>query len=157
MVNREKNKLGINDGGTDLGAKVIDIHQSNEYTAVNKHKEGLCWSCYSNKAVGATLVEVCQDCFEKKGKEAILVDVSMAGGALHPYGMCFICGDWKHGLHKLNVRFCETCARRYRKHLKVYNKAGGLVEADPFWKHIKRKFGKDFAHIMTDPGRQTNL
>ena len=138
----------MNDGGTDIGAKIIDIHQSNEYTAVNKHKEGLCWGCFKNDAVGATVVECCQACFEKRGKETILVDIGPK-----PYGMCHMCGIYAGNLKKLNVRFCISCGTRYRRHIKKYNKNDGMFGSDPFWKSLRRKHGKDYQMLFSNPDR----
>ena len=145
MVTREKNKLGINDGGTDIGKKIIDIHQTNEYTAVNKHKEGLCWGCFKNDAVGATVVECCTKCFEKRGKETILVDL---GPKI--YGMCHMCSLYVSPLKRLNVRFCLSCARRYRRHIRAFNKNDGMFGSDPFWKKMRRKLGKDYQVLFSE-------
>ena len=105
----------------------------------------MCWGCFSNKAVGATIVETCNDCFEKRGKEPILVTVG-----INPYGMCHMCGLYRTYIRKLNVRFCLSCGRRYRRHIKKYNKVGGMFNADPFWKKLRRKYGKDYQLLFSD-------
>ena len=54
--------LKIDSGKTKIGSKIIDIHQSNEFTKVNNYKEGMCFGCFGNGiAVGAGVNEICGD------------------------------------------------------------------------------------------------
>lgn len=137
-------KLDVDHGGTFIGKKIIELHDKNEYTRINDYKEGLCWCCFGRKPVGATMVDVCQRCYDKKGPEAILVTAGMKH-----YGMCYLDGRYTGPIYQVNARFCMTCGIRYREKLKKYNLDGGPEGSDPFWKSMRRKFGKDYAILMT--------
>ena len=138
------NKLDVDQGGTFVGKKIVELHDKNEYTRVNNYKEGLCWACFCNKPVGATLVVCCQSCYDTKGPEAILVTAG-----IKPYGMCYLDGEYGTPIYQVNARFCMSCGANYRRHLKEYNLKGGPIGSDPFWKSMRRKFGKDYAILMS--------
>jgi len=137
-------KLPVN-VGSDIGAKLWKLHQDNEYTRVNQHKEGLCFVCFSNKAVSATIADICNRCFEKRGAEALLVKA-----ADKFYGMCYFCGVYKFGISQINMRLCQTCFAVVRKHLKNYNLKGGPHGVDPFWLKQRRLLGKDWKILFSD-------
>ena len=140
-------KLPVQTGGLPIGDKLWKIHQQNEYTHVDRYKEALCFMCFKRKASLATVVDVCTDCIEKRGSlEALL---ALAG--FKPYGLCLKCGKYKFELHVLNVRLCQSCFYKIRQIIKAYNKAGGPKGADPFWKSMRKRFGKDYG-ILMDPG-----
>jgi len=141
-------KLDVNTGNTDLGKKIWDIHQNNEYTKVNNYKEGMCYNCFENNAVAALVLDICGDCAGKRGRETILVPIKQIY-----YGMCYFCGDYKFNLEQINGRLCTKCHRRCATHIKDYNKKGGQFGADPFWKSVKRRHGQDWKLIMNDPSQ----
>lgn len=141
-------KLDVNTGNTDLGKKIWDIHQNNEYTKVNNYKEGMCYNCFENNAVAALVLDICGDCAGKRGRETILVPIKQVY-----YGMCYFCGDYKFNLEQINGRLCTKCHRRCANHIKDYNKKGGQFGADPFWKSVKRRHGQDWKLIMNDPSQ----
>lgn len=138
-------KLNIDSGESKIGSKIVDIHQANEYTKVNNYKEGMCFGCFSNGVpVGAGVVDICGDCAGKKGRETILVPIKEVY-----YGMCYFCGDYKFHMEQINARLCEKCHRRVANVMKDYNKKGGFMNVDPFWKNMRRKHGKDWQIIMS--------
>jgi len=141
-------KLDVNVGNTDLGKKIWDIHQNNEYTKVNNYKEGMCYNCFENNAVAALVLDICGDCAGKRGRETILVPIKQVY-----YGMCYFCGDYKFNLEQINGRLCTKCHKRCATHIKEYNKKGGQFGADPFWKSVKRRHGQDWKLIMNDPSQ----
>ena len=141
-------KLDVNTGNTDLGKKIWDIHQNNEYTKVNNYKEGMCYNCFENNAVAALVLDICGDCAGKRGRETILVPIKQVY-----YGMCYFCGDYKFNLEQINGRLCTKCHKRCATHIKEYNKKGGQFGADPFWKSVKRRHGQDWKLIMNDPSQ----
>jgi len=141
-------KLDVNTGNTDLGKKIWDIHQNNEYTKVNNYKEGMCYNCFESNAVAALVLDICGDCAGKRGRETILVPIKQVY-----YGMCYFCGDYKFNLEQINGRLCTKCHRRCATHIKDYNKKGGQFGADPFWKSVKRRHGQDWKLIMNDPSQ----
>lgn len=141
-------KLDVNVGNTDLGKKIWNIHQNNEYTKVNNYKEGMCYNCFENNAVAALVLDICGDCAGKRGRETILVPIKQVY-----YGMCYFCGDYKFNLEQINGRLCTKCHKRCATHIKEYNKKGGQFGADPFWKSVKRRHGQDWKLIMNDPSQ----
>ena len=136
-------KLNVNTGGTDLGNKIWDIHQSNEYTKVDNYKEGMCYNCFGNNAVAALVLDICGDCAGKRGRETILVPIKQVY-----YGLCFFCGKHKFNLEQINGRLCNKCHRKCANHIKEYNKKGGQFGADPFWQRMRKKHGKDWKIIF---------
>jgi len=137
-------KVKLDSGGTKIGNKIIDIHQKNEYTKVNNYKEGMCFGCFDHGVpVGAGVSDICGDCAGKKGRETILVPIKEI-----VYGMCHFCGEYKHGLEQVNARLCQKCHRRVSNNMRDYNRKGGMMKVDPFWKSMRRKHGKDWQHIM---------
>ena len=100
-------KLDVNVGNTDLGKKIWNIHQNNEYTKVNNYKEGMCYNCFENNAVAALVLDICGDCAGKRGRETILVPIKQVY-----YGMCYFCGDYKFNLEQINGRLCTKCHKR---------------------------------------------
>ena len=139
-------KLPVNTGNTFWGKKLWQKHQENEYTKVDNYKEGQCFLCFKRKDVSAMVIDICADCANKKGPETVLTLITEKF-----YGMCFFCGLYKFKIENLNVRICRSCFGRMRKHLKAYNKAGGPYGADPFHKHLRRKWGKDWKILTQTP------
>ena len=137
-------KLNLNAGSTAMGKKIVDIHQKNEYTHVNNYKEGLCFGCFDSNVVGAMVADVCGDCAGKRGREPLLVSIKSVY-----YGMCHFCGDYKFNMEQINCRLCQKCHIRNARHMKLYNKKGGMYGADPFWVSQRRKLGKDYKQIMS--------
>lgn len=127
------------DYGSDMGKKLWDKHQSNEYLRVNRYKEGICYGCFKNKALGATIIDSCKSCMDRRGKEAILQHIKF-----NYYGMCFFCGEYKFDSWQINVRLCEMCHLRVRRILQEFNRKGGMFNVDPFWLKMKKKHGKDW-------------
>ena len=71
-------KLNVNTGGEDIGKKLWEKHQKDEYTHVNHYKEAICINCFKKDASAATIVMICGDCAGKRGqKEAIQVVYDM--------------------------------------------------------------------------------
>ncbi len=120
--------------------------QANEFTRVDNYKEGYCFNCFSRQAVSATLVDICKKCDHKKGRDACLVNV-----VEKYYGMCYFCGDYDFKIDQINVRLCQKCYYHVRVKLKAYNKAGGFMHHDPFWKKMKKKNGNDWKHLFFPP------
>jgi len=140
-------KLRVNYGNTYIGRKLWEKHQSNEYKRVSNYKEALCFNCFKTGAATATIVDICHDCIVKKGhKEAMLAKIKE-----NYYGYCFFCDTYKFTVYQINARFCKTCNDRIIRRLRDFNKKGGYLGVDPFWLHMKRKHGKDWKIIMSDP------
>lgn len=100
--------------------------------------------CWKNKGVGATLIELCDKCMHKKGTEPILAVVGAKA-----YAMCFECGKWTFNVHNLNVRICQSCFHRFRKHFKNLRRKG-VDNVDPFYVWARKQFGKDWKLLMND-------
>lgn len=127
-----------------VAKKVDEIQSKNEYTRVSDYKEAYCYGCFGKDVAFARLAHVCQDCYVKHGKEAILVHVKW-----DVYGFCNFCGKYKFNLHYVNIRVCPKCSRLIRNNVREYNKAGGHRAVDPFWQKLRRKYGKDLDYTYT--------
>ena len=130
----------LNDNPT---RRLWNQHQQNEYTAINKHKEGLCFKCFSTDLAWATVSDICDDCLNKSGRESILATITKK-----MYGYCYFCGNYKFEINHINIRLCTKCFRKIADNLKSYNKQGGTQKVDPFWKKMRRKFGKDYKELL---------
>ena len=86
-------KLNLDGGKTNLGKKIVDIHQENEYTHVDNYKEGLCFGCFTKNVVGALVLDCCGNCAGKRGRETLLVKIKDVY-----YGMCYFCGKYEFNL-----------------------------------------------------------
>lgn len=137
--------LKIDGGQSTIGKKIIDIHQKNEYTRVNNYKEGLCFNCFENNAVGALVLDICGDCAGKRGRETILVPIKPVY-----YGLCYFCGTYKFNMEQINARLCHKCHRKVANVTKEYNKKGGMFNVDPFWVKQRKKNGKDWRLIFSN-------
>tara|TARA_R100001244_G_scaffold28750_1_gene28095 strand:+ start:739 stop:1182 length:444 start_codon:yes stop_codon:yes gene_type:complete len=139
-------KLNVDDGGLAIGKKLWKTHQDNEYTRVDNYKEAICLNCFKKDAAAATIADICGDCAGKRGRESLLVKITDK-----MYGLCFFCGKHKFGIEQINARFCRSCHRRIANVTKEYNKKGGMFNVDPFWLAMKKKFGKDWKVLMSNP------
>jgi len=128
--------------GSYIGKKLWGLHQKNEYTRVSNYKEGLCFSCFKNRAVGATLIDICEDCAEKKAYENVLVKVSEK-----EYGFCPYCKKYKFTIFAINARVCQPCYKKIANAYK-YLRHKGVQNVDPFFKHLRRTQGKDWKEII---------
>ncbi len=140
--------LPVKLGNAPIAKGLWHLHQENEYTHVDHYKEALCWMCWSKKAAGATLVECCEKCCEKKGYEAVLVKASESY-----YDLCLICGKYKFTIFKLNVRLCQSCMKRVSNRVRDHRREGGQKKVDPFFKSLRRRLGKDWEILFNDPSR----
>lgn len=145
-------KLRVDKGPTAYGKILWDRHQKDEFKRVNNYKEGYCFNCFKNKAVGATLVTMCEKCFEKRGAETILNKVTDRA-----YGMCYFCGIYDFKTMQYNVRLCQRCHKGVSNILKAWNKKGGMFGNDPFWKSMQRQHGNDWKHLMFEPPKRKGL
>jgi len=136
-------KLNVDTGGLDIGKKLWDKHQADEYTHVDNYKEAICINCFKRDATAATIVDICGDCAGKRGREPLLAKITDK-----MYGLCFFCGRHKFHIEQINARFCKRCHRRIADVTKKYNKKGGMFGADPFWISMRKKLGKDWREIM---------
>jgi len=141
------------DARTDVAKKLWRVHQENEYKRVNEYKEGLCFNCFKYKAVGATIVDMCQKCFYKRGSEAILTQITKEP-IMH--SLCFFCGKYQDYVIQYNVRLCERCGKVVAKILRRWNEKGGMFGNDPFWLSMERKHGKDWK-LLFFPPKKTDL
>lgn len=112
-------KLNVNTGGSHMGKKIWNAHQKNEYTKVDNYKEGLCFGCMRRTAVGATVLDICRDCLDKKPAECILAYVKPDF-----HGFCWFCKFYKFFLSYVNIRLCQTCMRRVREGHKELRQKG---------------------------------
>jgi len=137
-------KLPVYGENNTATKKLWEVHQKNEYTRVNNYKEGLCYDCFSNRAVGATIVDVCTKCMEKRGTETILAVVKM-----NHYGLCLFCDSYQFSVFQINVRICQKCFYRIRNIIHNLKKIG-TDKKDPFWQKMRKKQGKDY-NILFSP------
>ena len=137
-------KLETNENANDMTKKLWEKHQSDEYTAVNGYKEGVCLGCMKVDRAVATIADICGDCAGKKGREPLLAKVCDKY-----YGLCFFCNSYKFNIEQINGRFCSTCHRRIANITKEYNKKGGFMKVDPFWVSMRRKHGKEWKNILS--------
>lgn len=141
-------KLPVN-VGSEIGRKLWDRHQNDEYTRVSNYKEGMCFRCFSNKSVAATVIDVCSSCLQKKGQETILARIKQ-----NFYGLCMLCKTYKYNVWQINIRICYNCHREIRNFLKEFNSKDGMFGVDPFWLRQKKKHGKDWAILFQDTFNQ---
>ena len=137
-------KLNV-DPGSDIGKKLWDRHQANEYTHVNNYKEAICINCFTKDATSATIADICGECAGKRGREPLLATITQK-----MYGLCFFCGKYQFNIEQINARFCRGCHRKIANVTKEYNKKGGPLGMDPFWIAMRKKHGKDWKVIMKD-------
>ena len=137
-------KLNV-DPGSDIGKKLWEIHQENEYTHVDNYKEAVCINCFTKDAASATIADICGECAGKRGREPLLATITQK-----MYGLCFFCGTYKFNIEQINARFCRGCHRKIANVTKEYNKKGGPMGSDPFWISMRKKHGKDWKLIMKD-------
>jgi len=114
------------------------LHQSNEYTRINRYKEGLCFACFSKDTAFAMVVDCCNDCKLKYGVEAQLAHVLYKF-----YAYCYFCKLYKINVSNINIRLCHKCYVRVAKGITQWRKEGGQFGADPYWKRLRHKYGKD--------------
>ena len=136
-------KLNVDTGGLDVGKKLWERHQKDEYTHVDNYKEAICINCFKKDATSATIVDICGECGGKRGREPLLATI-----AQKMYGLCFFCGKHKFNVEQINARFCRRCHRKIANVTKAYNKAGGIY-GNPFWTSMRKKNGKDWKEIFT--------
>ena len=139
-------KLDVNTGGLDIGKKLWEKHQADEFTHVDNYKEAICINCFSKDATAATIADICGECAGKRGREPLLATISQK-----LYGLCFFCGKYKFQIEQINARFCHGCHRKIANVTKEYNKKGGMLGSDPFWISMRKKHGKDWRHAFNDP------
>ena len=137
-------KLDVN-VGSDIGNKLWEKHQADEYTHVDNYKEAICINCFSKDASAATIADICGECAGKRGREPLLATISQK-----LYGLCFFCGEYKFQIEQINARFCHGCHRKIANVTKEYNKKGGPMGMDPFWLSMRKKHGKDWKQIMSN-------
>ena len=135
-------KLNV-DPGSDIGKKLWEIHQENEYTHVTNYKEAICINCFKKDAASATIADICGECAGRRGREPLLATICQK-----MYGLCFFCGKYQFNIEQINARFCHRCHRRIANVTKEYNKKGGPLGMDPFWISMRKKHGKDWKIIM---------
>ena len=131
------------DPGSDIGKKLWERHQKDEYTHVSNYKEAICINCFKKDAASATIADICADCAGKRGREPLLATIFQK-----MYGLCFFCVKYKFSIEQINARFCRKCHRRIANVTKEYNKKGGPIGSDPFWISMRKKHGKDWKLIM---------
>ena len=142
-------KLPTQIGHTYEAKKLWKHHQDDEFKRVSNYKESYCWICMKKKECAATVIDVCTKCAQKRGPEALLATISKKY-----YGFCFLCATYQFNIGNVNARFCPTCYRMINLRLRKFAKEGGMFGADPYWKHIRKKHGKDWKLIMSDPSRR---
>ena len=133
------------DVGSDIGNKLWERHQADEYTHVDNYKEAICINCFTKDATSATIADICSECAGKRGREPLLATICQK-----MYGLCFFCGKHKFEIEQINARFCRKCHRKIANVTKEYNKKGGPMGSDPFWLSMRKKHGKDWKFIWNN-------
>lgn len=127
--------------------KLRKLQQSKEETNIHdRRQEGYCYGCSKIEFVSATLVDICLECAKKRDSKMILVI-----NKKNPYGYCFFCSKYTFYVAQINARFCLKCTQKIRDAHKWLRQNGGMQNIDPFWIHIKKKFGKDWQYQMNNP------
>lgn len=131
--------------------KLIEVHQSNEFTKISKSNEGYCYMCFKKDFVSATIIDICFPCASKRGMEPILAIVKRL-----PEAFCYVCGKYSqlvlmNNAAQINVRLCKKCTVIVRKRGKYFRTHGGIMGVNPFWKHIQKEFGQDHAILFQEP------
>ena len=139
-------KLNVDTGGEQVGKKLWERHQKDEYTHVDNYKEAICINCFKKDAAAATVMDICGECAGKRGREPLLAKVTDK-----MYGLCYFCGEYKFHIEQINARLCHKCHRRVANVTKEYNKKGGMFYADPFWIRMRQKLGNDWKSLMQQP------
>lgn len=124
--------------------KMREMYQKNEFTKIDKYFEGLCYNCFKRKYVKASLFDVCTRCASKRGHEPIMAVVRVKY-----WRYCFICASHQERVIAINARMCEHCDRIVAAAHKKY-RLGGKERIDPFWKKMRKSFGKDYNLLFTD-------
>lgn len=132
-------------GENDAQKRLWKVHQQNEYTHINHYKEGLCFGCFGKDTAFAMVVDCCEDCHSKLGVEAKLTDILYKFNAY-----CYFCKKYKFHVRNINIRLCHKCHVKVAEGLHDYNKAGGHFEVNPFYKRMRKKWGKDFQILLSD-------
>lgn len=127
----------------DASKKIVNLHQENEYTRINKHSEGLCFLCEEYKAVIATMIDSCYRCAEKRNQNSI-----MAVSSRQAYGYCLVHAgfpkfEYRFNIAQLNVRVCNPCYRKIAMSNKKV-RTEGLHKIDPFWTKMRKQMGKTY-------------
>ena len=128
--------------------KLLEAHQANEHTRLDKHGEGICYLCFKRDYVWATVIDVCYPCATKRGPEAILAIIKRI-----EFGFCYVHGGYcelvfAHNLAHVNVRLCMHCTKLVAERYRVLARKG-THGVDPFWKSMRRKFGKDYEQLLS--------
>lgn len=144
-------KLPVN-VGSEAGDRLWKKHQADEYRRVNEYKEGLCFNCWKNKAVGACIVDICKRCGDKRGGEAVLAFITQKY-----YGMCFFCGKYDNDINNINVRMCQHCHLGVAKIIQAYNDKNGMYGSDPFWIKMRKTHGKDWLKLLSWTPKKSGL
>ena len=126
--------------------KLVESHQDNEYTRINKHHEGQCYGCFKNRYVRATLFDICAKCMSKRGHETVM---AIAGKKWGMY--CYFCGTMQNKIIVLNARICDSCEHTVARNSK-YLRKHGIESVHPFYKKLKHDFGKDYKILMQQGG-----
>lgn len=122
--------------------KLVEARQANDHTKIDKDFNGVCYGCFKNRYVRASIFDICQHCMSKRGHETIL---KVAGKKWSMY--CFFCGLIQDNIFILNARLCDSCngvVARNHKHIRKR----GLKSIHPFYKKLKHDFGKDYEILM---------
>lgn len=125
--------------------KLREVTQADEQKRVNKYSEGFCYGCNKTDHIISTLFDVCHACRVKKGTEAVL---SMPTRGKLKHALCDMCGVWKFDCTQVNASLCRPCMGRMSRLHYAYKKAGGFEGTHPFIQRMKKKYGKDYRHIL---------
>ena len=93
---------------------LIKHQQADEYLHIDKHHEGLCWYCFSDKYIFPVVVDCCRECLAKMGGLEGLLGIGLSS----PGGYCFIHNgpaarlDTLKNLFQINCHMCIPCWER---------------------------------------------
>lgn len=121
--------------------KLREMIQKDEQKSINKHSEGYCYGCTRKDFILSTLIYACRYCMAKRGKECLLNIVYHKPGD----EMCDLCGRWQRPFDtfQINCSMCNSCMQKLIQFHQKYRKDGGR-DANPFYKKLRRKYGKDW-------------
>lgn len=126
--------------------KLRKFAMEDEQTRINRYSEGFCYGCSKIDYIISSLFFICRECYQKRGKEGLLANVSLS----HAHQLCDICGFWKMNVWQRNVSFCRSCMSRTIEIHNKYRQGGGRMKLDPFITKMRRKYGKDYQKILGD-------
>lgn len=141
-------KSAVNDVQRKLRAAVA----RDEHAKINKYHEGYCYGCGKIDQTISSLFYACPKCLQKRGVEGLLAIVAQK----NMDELCDFCETYRLGVKQINCSLCKTCMHRVHEVHTRYQKAGGVTKIHPYYRMLRRKYGKDYM-LYVMPGRKVGI